>query len=86
MRNVVMSGMAIGTVVVEASSTSGARMQARIAVDHGKRLFLVESLLERQEWARKYAQHPGTTIIRSVDELLKAVRAVERPAKQLAFG
>jgi DNA processing protein len=86
MRNVVMSGMATGTVVVEASSVSGARMQARFALDHGKRLFLVESLVSRQEWARRYAEHPGTTIIRSVDELLKAVRAAERPAKQLAFG
>jgi DNA processing protein len=45
MRNVVMSGMAIGTVVIEASSTSGARMQARLALEHGKRLFLVKSLV-----------------------------------------
>jgi DNA processing protein len=86
MRNVVMSGMAIGTVVVEASSTSGARMQARIALEHGKRLFLVESLVMQQEWAQRYAKRPGATVIRSVDDLLKVVRAVERPAKQLAFG
>ena len=45
MRNVVMSGMAIGTVVVEATSTSGAKMQARLALEHGKRVFLVESLV-----------------------------------------
>jgi DNA processing protein len=39
MRNVVMSGMAVGTVVVEANSTSGAKMQARLALEHGKRVF-----------------------------------------------
>src|SRR5690606_11165068 len=39
MRNVVMSGMALGTVVVEASSTSGAKMQARLALEHGKLVF-----------------------------------------------
>jgi DNA processing protein len=61
MRNVVMSGMAIGTVVVEASNTSGARMQARLALEHGKRLFLVESLVLRESWARRYAEYPGTT-------------------------
>lgn len=85
MRNVVMSGMAIGTVVVEASSTSGARMQARIALEHGKRLFLVESLVMQQGWARAYANRPGTVVIKSVDELVRAVRTVDRPAKQLAF-
>jgi DNA protecting protein DprA len=47
MRNRTMSGMAIGTVVVEASKTSGAKMQARLALAHGKRVFLVESLVCR---------------------------------------
>ena len=35
LRNVVMSGMAIGTVVIEAGPTSGAKMQARLALEHG---------------------------------------------------
>jgi DNA processing protein len=86
MRNAVMSGMAIGTVVVEATSVSGAKNQARQALDHGKRLFLLDSLVLTQPWARTYAKRPGTTVIKSVDELLKAVRAVDRPAKQLAFS
>ena len=59
MRNVVMSGMAIGTVVVEASSTSGAKMQARLALEHGKRLFLLRSLVLHEEWAQRYAERPG---------------------------
>lgn len=86
MRNVVMSGMGLGTVVVEASDTSGARMQARFALEHGKQLFLVESLVLRQTWARRYADRPGTTVIKSVDELIRAIRVAERPAKQLAFS
>ena len=39
-RNVTMSGIAQGTVVIEASSTSGAKMQARLALEHGKKVFL----------------------------------------------
>jgi DNA processing protein len=35
MRNVVTSGMGQGTIVVEASKTSGARLQARLAIEHG---------------------------------------------------
>lgn len=86
MRNVVMSGMAIGTVVVEASSTSGAKMQARLALDHGKRVFLLESLVMGQAWARRYAEHPGTTVVRSVDDILDVLVRSTRPVKQLSFG
>ena len=56
MRNVVMSGLAMATVVVEASNTSGARLQARVALQHGRAVFLLRSLVERHEWARKYVE------------------------------
>lgn len=86
MRNVVMSGLAVGTVVVEASSTSGAKMQARLALEHGKRLFLVESLVMREEWAKRYARHPGTTVVQSVDDVVEVLAAATRPVEQLVLG
>lgn len=86
MRNVVMSGMAIGTVVIEASATSGARMQARLALEHGKRLFLVKSLVMHEEWAGRYAERPGTTVVDSVDDILDVLVAMARPAEQLTLG
>jgi DNA processing protein len=80
MRNVVMSGLAAGTVVVEASSTSGAKMQARLALEHGKRLFLLESLVMAQEWAQKYANRPGVTVVREPDDVLDVlVKLVDVP-------
>ena len=76
-RNVVLSGMAAGTVVVEASATSGAKMQARLALEHGKRLFLSETLVESQEWAARYAARPGVTVVSDpsdiLDQLVKIV-------------
>ncbi|MFC4048327.1 DNA-processing protein DprA [Actinomadura syzygii] len=50
-RNVVMSGATMGTIVIEASSTSGAKMQARIAAEHGKQVFLIRSLATQEPWA-----------------------------------
>jgi DNA processing protein len=79
MRNVVTSGMALGTVVVEAHGRSGARMQARICLEHGKRLFLVRSLVLHEPWARKYAEHPATTVIDSVDEVVAAAATLAIP-------
>jgi DNA processing protein len=86
MRNVVMSGIAVGTVVVEASATSGAKMQARLALEHGKRLFLVESLVMTQEWAQKYAQRAGVTVVRRAEDVLSVVASLTQPAEQMTFA
>ncbi len=69
-RNVVMSGISQGTVVIEASSTSGAKMQARLALEHGKRVFLVSSLVTSQDWAKKYAEKRGAIIVERVDDVI----------------
>jgi DNA processing protein len=52
-RNITMSGFTQGTVVIEASSTSGAKMQAQAAYKHGKMVFLLRSLAATQPWARQ---------------------------------
>lgn len=69
MRNAVMSGFARATVVVEATYTSGARMQARLALEHGRPVVLMESLLEH-EWARSYAERPGVLVVSDVAEVV----------------
>lgn len=74
MRNIVMSGLARATVVIEASQTSGARMQARFALEHGRPLFLLESLLEHI-WAREFAERPGAYVVRSAVEVVERLVA-----------
>jgi DNA processing protein len=69
MRNAVMSGFAQATVVIEASHTSGARMQARLALQHGRPVFLLRSLLAHA-WARDYATRAGTYVVDSVDQIV----------------
>src|SRR5919108_1837156 len=61
-RNAVMSGFARATVVVEASHTSGARMQARLALEHGRPVFFLESLMAHG-WTRSYRDRPGVYIV-----------------------
>lgn len=76
MRNAVMSGLALATVVIEAGSTSGARMQARLALAHGRPVFLSQSLLDH-EWAREYAARPGTYVIGSAADVVEALARLE---------
>lgn len=70
LRNTVTSGLGQGTIVVEASATSGARLQARLALEHGKRVFLLSSLVERYEWADAFARKSGAVVVRGVEEVL----------------
>jgi DNA processing protein len=74
-RNIVTSGLAVGTVVVEAGPTSGARQQAHHALRHGKRLFLLRRLVEHQPWARDLMKTPGVVAIDDVDEVLPVIEA-----------
>jgi len=77
-RNVVTSGISQGTVVIEASSTSGAKMQARLAIEHGKKVFLVRSLVTSQPWASDYVSRRGAIEIVEVDEVITRLAAPER--------
>ena len=84
MRNAVMSGITLATVVIEASDTSGARMQARLALAQGRPVFLLASLVERQPWAREYAGRPGTQVVRSPGEITTVVERLISPGSLVA--
>ena len=72
MRNAVMSGFALGTVVVEASHRSGARLQARLALAQGRPVFLVRSLLA-QAWAREMALRPGVHVVDGAEQVISTI-------------
>jgi len=71
----VMSGYAAATVVVEAPWKSGARIQARLALEHGRPVVMPEHLLEH-DWARDYATKPGVHVVTSLRELLDVVEGL----------
>ncbi|MER7207064.1 MULTISPECIES: DNA-processing protein DprA [Streptosporangium] len=75
MRNAVMSGYAAATVVVEAPWKSGARIQARLALEHGRPVVMPDRLLEH-DWAREYSQRPGVHVVSGLGELLSVVEQV----------
>lgn len=78
MRNEVMSGISQGTAVIEAGPTSGAKMQARIALEQGKRSFLTSSLVKSEDWANRYLERRGAIEISSVEDVVKWLRSPEQ--------
>jgi DNA processing protein len=84
-RNVVTSGIALATLVVEAGADSGARMQARLAREHGRPVFLADSLARSEAWAAALVDQGGATVVGAaqdlvpeVDRLLEQRRATPR--------
>ena len=77
-RNVVTSGLSQGTVVIEATKTSGAKMQARLALEHGKKVFLVKSLVTDQQWAQDYVANRGAVEVAEVEEVIGQLASSDR--------
>jgi DNA processing protein len=67
-----MSGLSRGSVVIEASERSGARVQARLALAHGRPVFLLDRLMD-QPWARELASHPDVHAVRSPGEVCRVI-------------
>lgn len=88
MRNIVMSGLALATLVIEAGETSGAKKQARAALEHGRPVFLPKSLVEEHEWAQtmiRVGEHGIRALqVDSVDDVIDRLTAV--PSLQEAIA
>ena len=76
MRNATMSGYGIATFVVEAGEKSGARAQARMAVEHGRPVILTELVHERNEWAKALVGRPNVHVASSARQVMAIVEEV----------
>jgi DNA processing protein len=73
-RNVTMSALAQGTVIVEASDTSGTLVQARAALAQGRKLFILDSCFRDPElkWPSRFAEQ-GAIRVESVEDIKAAL-------------
>lgn len=77
-RNITMSGLSQATCVIEAGHTSGAKLQARYAYEHGKRVFLIRSLVQDQPWAAKMLADGKATEVEDSAAIVKYLAEPER--------
>jgi len=72
-RNASMSGYGLATIVVEAGETSGTRIQARLAVEHGRPVILTDSVASSTEWGAALVGRPGVHVASGVSELSDSI-------------
>jgi DNA processing protein len=73
MRNAVMSGYGRATVVVQAGEHSGARIQARMAAQHGRPVILTDQIVAATEWGKRLRERPGVYVASSLTEIMDHV-------------
>lgn len=73
-RNVTMSALTEGTVIVEAGETSGTLTQARAALHQGRKLFILESCFQRSDitWPARFAAE-GAVRVRDIEDIWRAL-------------
>lgn len=71
LRNEIMSGLSLATVIVEAGETSGALIQAKFALSQGRLLYIMKNQLDKPglEWPRKFVE-AGAKSLESVEDLV----------------
>lgn len=83
LRNGTMSGYSLATIIVEASERSGTRIQARKAVEHGRPVILMQSVIDRTQWGRVAAGKPDVHVAQDADEAMTIVDDLLDRPKQL---
>lgn len=81
-----MSGYGRATVVVEAGETSGARIQARVGVEHSRPEILRDRVVRMNEWVAALQHRPGAHIVSSVDDVLGVVAALRPDLDDILAG
>lgn len=85
-RNRIMSGVALGTLIVEGDHTSGAMITARFALEQGREVFVVPgSIFSPQSRGPHALLRDGATPVASAAEVLEALNLTMVGA-QMDFG
>lgn len=71
-RNKTMSALSEATVIIEASETSGTLIQARAALDQGRRLFILQNCFENKSitWPERFEKQ-GAIRVREYEDIIK---------------
>ena len=69
-RNITMSALTMGTIIIEAGETSGTLIQARAALNQGRKLFILNSCFENPNltWPQKYLDQ-GAIRVKEYDDI-----------------
>lgn len=71
-RNKTMSALTLGTIIVEAGETSGSLIQAKAALEQGRKLFILDSCFQNKDitWPEKFLEK-GAIRVKDYEDICK---------------
>lgn len=78
MRNAVMSGYGLATIVMAATEKSGTRHQVKAALNHGRKVIFTGTVANRIGWARELVDKNKAILVTSLAEAVEASIDVTR--------
>ena len=79
-RNRIVTGLCLGTIVVEAAQRSGALISARLAMEQGREVFAVPGPVDsRMSQGTHQLIRDGATLVQSVDDVLAELGPLQNP-------
>jgi DNA processing protein len=80
LRNATLSGLTLATVVVEATEHSGTHTHVRLALNHGRPVFLTSSVPQDQPWAQQLSTKPGVHVVASPHDVTATLTRFTEPS------
>lgn len=83
MRNVTMSALGRASIIVEAGEHSGTRIQARVAVEHGRPVILTDLVAKATKWGKALQGRPGVYVASGTADVMGIVEQIitEKPSR-----
>jgi DNA processing protein len=79
MRNELMSGWSLATLVVQADAKSGARMQARVAAEQGRLVLLYGPVMRHERWAHEAVDRGSARFVVDPDDVVGELDGARQP-------
>jgi DNA processing protein len=70
MRNAIMSAYASASLVIQADDRSGARLQARVAGEQARQVFLYEPIMKYEIWAQEAVQKGKAKFVNTLQDIV----------------
>lgn len=86
MRNALMSGYGVASIIVEATEHSGTRSHAHQAQQHARPIILSSTVVDSTDWGKEYAKKSGVYVVSTPQEAMHTVEFIQELIEETPYA